>query len=613
MTRSTLEVRGAQFLRGNEPHLIISGALHYFRVHPDLWEDRLKRLALMGCNTVETYVAWNFHAPASGVVSFEGGRDLGRFLDIAAELGLDAIVRPGPYICAEWENGGLPSWLTHDTSLRLRCRDEKFLAEVSRWFDQLIPIVAQRQSNRGGNVVAVQVENEYGSWGDDAQYLAIMRDMVTDRGIDELLVTSDGGASLWLSAGTVEGAYPTGNFGSRAEQVLPVLSQWTDGGPGVCMEFWNGWFDHWGEPHHDRDAQDCANELDFMLSHGMSVNFYMAHGGTNFGLWAGANQAEDYQPTTTSYDYDAPIAEDGRLTAKFHAYRQTIARYRDLPDYEAERERLGITENPTMQPRLDLQLEHSHNLRTLPLWRSEGEGWPWVPTFEEAGIDLGFQLLKREITVFPWSDGAIVPLRFMELHDRAYVWGNGVFLGVADRNDPDQEISLEPALGDVAERQSLEGTTVDLEILVENLGRVNFGPHLGDPKGVVRGIWYGVRFLNNWQVVSLSPESLLAACQETDVVNPELSASAGLPVLASAAFDVEDEADAYLDVSQCGHGIAWIDDFCLGRFWNIGPQHALYVPSPLLKPGRHRITVLDLECEHPSVSLIDHPLFTTED
>ena len=235
------------FLRAGDPHLIVSGALHYFRIHPEQWRDRLRRLVVMGCNTVETYVAWNIHQPSREVTTFEGFADLGRFLDIAAEEGLDAIVRPGPYICAEWENGGFPGWILADRNLRLRNRNAAYLQLVDAWFDQLIPVIAQRQAGRGGNVVMVQVENEYGSFGDDKAYLAHLRDGLVARGIEELLVTSDGPARMWLTGGTVDGALGTVNFGSRTLEVLAMAERELPDQPQMCMEFWNGWFNHWGE------------------------------------------------------------------------------------------------------------------------------------------------------------------------------------------------------------------------------------------------------------------------------------------------------------------------------------------------------------------------------
>src|SRR5699024_5272515 len=288
------------------------------------WRDRLRRLVAMGCNTVETYVAWNVHQPGRGVTTFEGFADLGRFLDIAAEEGLDAIVRPGPYICAEWENGGFPGWILADRNLRLRHRSAPYLDLVDAWFDELIPVIAERQAARGGNVVLVQVEHVYG---------------------------------------TVDGALGTVNFGSRTLEVLAMAERELPDQPQMCMEFWNGWFDHWGEHHHERTGGDAAGELSDMLEHGMSVNFYMAHGGTNFGLRAGANHDGALQPTTTSYDYDAPIAENGALTEKFRAFREVVARHRELPPYEEHLAQLGLAAQPATLPAAAVAIEKVASLR----------------------------------------------------------------------------------------------------------------------------------------------------------------------------------------------------------------------------------------------------------
>lgn len=435
------------FLRAGDPHLIVSGALHYFRIHPEQWRDRLRRLVVMGCNTVETYVAWNIHQPSREVTTFEGFADLGRFLDIAAEEGLDAIVRPGPYICAEWENGGFPGWILADRNLRLRNRNAAYLQLVDAWFDQLIPVIAQRQAGRGGNVVMVQVENEYGSFGDDTAYLAHLRDGLVARGIEELLVTSDGPARMWLTGGTVDGALGTVNFGSRTLEVLAMAERELPDQPQMCMEFWNGWFDHWGEEHHERTGGDAAGELADMLEHGMSVNFYMAHGGTNFGMQAGANHDGTLQPTTTSYDYDAPIAENGALTDKFRAFREVVAAHRELPAYEEHLAQLGLDAQPATLPAGDVPIEKVVSLRGTERFTRSAEVHPMPPAFEDLGLERGLLRLSREIEIARsdregWP--AITPLKLYDLHDRAWVYIDGIYAGAAGL-DPAQAGLLSPS------------------------------------------------------------------------------------------------------------------------------------------------------------------------
>lgn len=626
------------FLRDGEQHLVISGAIHYFRVHPEQWRDRLRRLVAMGCNTVETYVAWNVHQPARDVTTFEGFADLGRFLDIAAEEGLDAIVRPGPYICAEWENGGFPGWILADRNLRLRNRNAPYLKLVDAWFDQLIPVIAERQTARGGNVVMVQVENEYGSFGDDKVYLAHLRDGLIARGIEELLVTSDGPARMWLTGGTVDGALATVNFGSRALEVLAMAEEELPAQPQMCMEFWNGWFDHWGEEHHERTGGDAAGELEDMLSHGMSVNFYMAHGGTNFGMQAGANHFGHLQPTTTSYDYDAPIAENGALTDKFRAFREVIAAHRELPSLEEHLAQLGLAEKPATLPSGALAIEKVASLRGTDRFTRTAGVHPMPPAFEDLGLERGVLRLSREIEIQAIErDGRreISPLKLYDLHDRAWVYVDGVYLG-ATGVVGNEEHEIDPAtveLTPFAGRLLPDGgrRTVRVEILVENLGRVNFGPKLGERKGILGGVWQSIRFLNGWEADAWPLEEMgeeLAALLEAapaladgaDAAAPDIGASDpsapdadALPVLVGASFEAESPADTFLDVSGAGHGVAYVNGFCVGRYWNIGPQLTLYVPAPLVREGRNEVLLLDLEKQPAQLALAAEHVFGRTD
>ena len=594
------------FLRHGEPHLIVSGALHYFRVHPEQWTDRLRRLVAMGCDTVETYVAWNVHQNAPGETTFEGFADLGRFLDLAAAEGLDAIVRPGPYICAEWENGGFPGWMLADRNMGLRHRDPAYLAHVDAWFDELIPVIAERQASRGGNVVMVQVENEYGSFGDDEAYLAHLRDGLIARGIEELLVTSDGPARMWLTGGTVDGALATVNFGSRALEVLAMAEEELPDQPQMCMEFWNGWFDHWGEEHHERTGENAAGELADMLSQNMSVNFYMAHGGTNFGLRAGANHDGALQPTTTSYDYDAPIAENGALTEKFRAFREVIAAHRDLPPLEEHLAQLGLAAEPATLPASELTIEKIAALRGTERFIRSAEVRPVPPAFEDVGLERGMMRLSREIEIAASRRGdglEISPLRLYDLHDRAYVFVDGIPLApvgvVGNEQRPTDPATVD--LAPVAERLLPGGgrRTVRVEILVESLGRVNFGPRLGERKGVLGGVWQTIRFLNDWEVdpwqLEEMGEELAAVLEGAPALAVADAAPEALPVLVGSSFSADRPTDTFLDVSDAGHGVAFVNGFCVGRYWDIGPQQTLYVPAPLVRAGRNEVLLLDLE------------------
>lgn len=329
---STFEIDGKNFIFNGEPIQIISGAIHYFRVVPEYWKDRLLKLKACGLNTVETYVPWNLHEPKPGQFYFEGLADIVRFIKTAGDLGLHVIVRPGPYICAEWEFGGFPAWLLQDSDIRLRCYDTSYLEKVDRYFDELLSRLKPLQCTNGGPIIAMQVENEYGSYGNDKKYLNYLKEGMIRRGIDVLLFTSDGPMDEMLQGGTLPDVFKTVNFGSRPEEGFGKLLEYQSDQPLMCMEFWNGWFDHWGAPHHTRDADDAADVLDQMLKAGASVNFYMFHGGTSFGFMNGANYSEGLAPTVNSYDYDAAVSESGDLTDKYYTYQKVISKYTRIDD-----------------------------------------------------------------------------------------------------------------------------------------------------------------------------------------------------------------------------------------------------------------------------------------
>ncbi|MFD5969748.1 glycoside hydrolase family 35 protein [Streptomyces sp. NPDC060311] len=579
---ATLTRANGTLLRNGRPHRLLAGSLHYFRVHPGHWADRLRRLAALGLNTVDTYVPWNFHERTEGDIRFDGPRDLAGFVRLAQEEGLDVVVRPGPYICAEWDNGGLPAWLTGTPGMRLRTSHGPFLEAVDRWFDELIPRIADLQAGRGGPVVAVQIENEYGSYGDDHAYVRHVRDALVARGVTELLYTADGPTPLMQDGGALPGHLAAATFGSRPRQAAELLRSRRPADPFFCAEFWNGWFDHWGEKHHVRPAAGAAETVGDILDEGGSVSLYMAHGGTNFGLWAGANHDGDrIRPTVTSYDSDAPIAENGALTPKFFALREKLTALdgsgppRPLP-----------AEPPVLTPR---ELPVTRHAALLGALRASAEPVhaPLPLSFEELALDSGLVLYEAQPLLPPGNH----ELTVTGLHDRAQVYVDDAPVAVLDR-----ETATFTVPGN--------GARVRLALLVENQGRINYGPLLGLCKGILGGVRVERRLVHGWTMRPLpldrwTPQDLarLAAAAPSD----------GRAGFATAVLSVAEPADTWVALPGFGKGFLWANDALLGRYWEIGPQTTLYLPGPLLHPGDNTLTVLELERLGDRVTLHDRP------
>jgi beta-galactosidase len=564
------------------PHRVLAGALHYFRVHPDQWADRIHKARLMGLNTIETYVAWNAHSPQRGDFDTSAGLDLGRFLDLVAAEGLHAIVRPGPYICAEWDGGGLPGWLFDDPAVGVRRSEPLYLAAVDEFLARVYEIVVPRQIDAGGPVVLVQVENEYGAYGDDAEYLRHLVDLTRASGVTVPLTTVDQPTDEMLSRGSLPELHRTGSFGSRAAERLATLRRHQPTGPLMCSEFWDGWFDHWGEHHHTTPVAEAAGELDALLAAGASVNVYMFHGGTNFGFTNGANHKGTYQSHVTSYDYDAPLDEAGFPTDKFFAFRDVIARYAPVPDEQPERRRPA----PVLTTTFDA---------VVPLGQLVGDAGAWhrtaaVPTMDELSAFRGFSLHR---VALPAGDRARA-LSFAGVRDRAVVSVDGRRVGVLQRDQHERSIVLPP--GEV------------LEVLVEDQGRVNYGRHIGEAKGLVGpALLDGVELLE-WESLPLDLDAMVAT-----VTRGAERASGSVrfldgPVVAHATVTVAEPADLYLDTRSWGKGVAFVNGFALGRYWTRGPQHTLYVPGEQLRAGDNDLVVFETgAAAEPVVSFVAEP------
>ncbi|MEX3615919.1 glycoside hydrolase family 35 protein [Paenibacillus glucanolyticus] len=580
-----LKAINQQFVLGDEPIQILSGAVHYFRIVPEYWEDRLMKLKACGFNTVETYIPWNLHEPKEGQFTFDGIANLEGFVQIAGHLGLHVILRPSPYICAEWEFGGLPAWLLQYPDIHLRCMDPVYLEKVDHYYDELIPRIVPLLTSKGGPVIAIQIENEYGSYGNDTAYLEYLKDGLSARGVDVLLFTSDGPTDGMLQGGTVPDVLATVNFGSRPGEAFAKLREYRTEDPLMCMEYWNGWFDHWLKPHHTRSSEEVAQVFEEMLRLNASVNFYMFHGGTNFGFYNGANDQEKYEPTVTSYDYDAPLSECGDATAKYEAVRSAIVKHQGLE----------IADLPNLpQPSVkksygSVRMTHYADLlEQLPVLSEQVKRTTPVP-MELLGQSYGF-IVYSTVVSGP-RQGEFLHLQ--EVHDRAQVFLNGIYQGTVERWNP-QALQLDiPSVG------------AKLEIVVENMGRVNYGPKLKDYKGITEGVRMNNQFLFDWSIYPLPLENPNAASFQA--LEGALDQQ-DRPTFYTGEFTVDEIGDTFIRLDGWGKGVVWINGFNLGRYWKEGPQATLYVPGPLLKQGRNAITVFELHHSGDAcVHLVDKP------
>ena len=571
-----------RFLLDGRPFRVLSGSMNYFRIVPGQWRARLRWARYMGLNTIETYVPWNLHAPRPGETAFSGPLDVTRFLETAAEEGLHAIVRPGPYVCAELDFGGLPAWLLRPPAPRIRSSDPAYLEHVARWFDELFPRLVDLQCTSGGPVLMMQVENEFGAHGDDPAYLEWLVAAYRERGVDVPLVTCDQDDDAMVRAGGASGLLRTMNFGSGPESAWATRRRHQADGPLMCMEFWNGWFDHWGEEHHRRPAADAGAVLEEMLAAGASVNFYMFCGGTNFGFSNGANHFERYQPTITSYDYDAPLSESGAPTKKLETYREIIARHETVED-------LPRPPEPGTLPERRVRLGHAVALLDAMAALSRPVSATRPLTMEELGQNFGFVCYGFVIT-----DPGDHLLEIPGVRDRAQVLLDGVEHGVLDRESQTTALRL---------RVTTPRTAV--RVLVENLGRVNYGPELADPKGIVGSIT-----LDGVPVTGLTIHPLPLDNVGTLDFGAGRPCTPGMPgpVLCHGAVTVDEPADTFVALDGWTKGVVWVNGFNLGRYWDRGPQRTLYLPGPLLRPGANDLHLLELHrSAAPTITLTGTP------
>ncbi|EPS69288.1 beta-galactosidase, partial [Genlisea aurea] len=630
------EIKDDMFWKDNKPFRIIGGDLHYFRVHPEYWEDRLLRAKALGLNTIQTYVPWNLHEPRKGELVFHGFADIVSFLKLCEKLDLLVMLRAGPYICGEWDLGGFPSWLlTKDPPIRLRSSDPAFIELVNSWWSILLPKIHPLVYRNGGSVVMIQIENEFGSFGDDKAYLHNLVVLARSHlGSDVVLYTTDGGTRETLEKGTIMGddVFSAVDFstGDDPWPIFQLQKKFNPPGksPPLSAEFYTGWLTHWNEEIASTDAEFTATYLEKILSMNGSVVLYMVHGGTNFGFYSGANTGvdeSDYKPDLTSYDYDAPIREYGDVkNAKYEALRKVIAKYGEVVSVPPDNEKTAYGR---------IKLEKQSSLFDMISYRSHVLHSKNPISMEAAFQQMfGFVLYSSEYV--PRTNGSsttlIISIGFiLQVHDRAQVFiscpeKRPTYIGLITRSSNRRAVDL-PYL------KCGQGKN-KLLILVENMGHLNYGPYIFDRKGILSSVYLDGREHYEWEMFPISLQNL------NEDINPDIAAKIhrkGLaytnvgyltgmysssaddlyqePAFYVGHFHVERVGDTFISFRDWSKGIAFVNNNNIGRFWpSVGPQCSLYVPAPFLREGTNTLVILELESPSSElyVSSVDHPDFT---
>ena len=584
------------FLLNGKPFVVKAAELHYPRIPRAYWEHRIKMCKALGMNTVCLYVFWNIHEQEEGKFDFTGNNDVAAFCRLAQKNGMYVIVRPGPYVCAEWEMGGLPWWLLKKKDIRLREQDPYFMQRVEIFEKEVGKQLAPLTIQNGGPIIMVQVENEYGSYGKDKPYVSAIRDIVRKSGFDKVSLFQCDWSSNFLNNGLDDLTW-TMNFGTGAniDQQFKRLGEVRPNAPKMCSEFWSGWFDKWGARHETRPAKDMVEGMDEMLSKGISFSLYMTHGGTSFGHWAGAN-SPGFQPDVTSYDYDAPINEYGHTTPKYFELREMMAKHNDGKKLPAvPKAPMPLVSVPTFKFTEYKPLIYGYTKKTV-------EQAP--KTFEE--YDMGWGTMAYVVSL-PANDKPSTLTG--EFHDFAQVYLDNKYIGKIDRVKNEQSLDL-PAMPDSGK----------LTIVVEGMGRINFGRAIKDYKGIVGNVtitsqspygeitlkptaWTQLAIPDDYQnaVKALSGNSMADAELKEAVAKAHPDAVIKIdPWGESKAgyyrgyFNLKKVGDTFINMEAFGKGQVYVNGHALGRFWQIGPQQTLYLPGCWLKKGKNEVIVLDV-------------------
>ncbi len=568
------------FLLNGKPFVVKAAELHYPRIPRPYWEHRIQMCKALGMNTICLYVFWNIHEQREGQFDFTGQNDIAEFCRLAQKNGMYVIVRPGPYVCAEWEMGGLPWWLLKKKDIRLREQDPYFMERVEKFMskvgEQLAPLTIQH----GGPIIMVQVENEYGSYGEDKPYVSAIRDIVRKSGFTDVTLFQCDWASNFTRNGLDDLVW-TMNFGtgSNIDDQFRHLRELRPQTPLMCSEFWSGWFDKWGARHETRPAEEMVANIDEMLSKGISFSLYMTHGGTSFGHWAGAN-SPGFAPDVTSYDYDAPINEYGVATPKYYTLRKTMQKYADgklpaVPKPAAPQisvPKFNLTEYVPLARGVDSVLSSRNPL-----------------TFEE--LDMGWGTVAYSTKLPEVAESSVLTLN--DAHDYALVYVDGRYIGRTDRVRNENAVALPPVK---------KGSV--MTIVVEGMGRINFGRAIKDYKGLTGAVTISADVdgdevtwnLKDWTMCTI-PDSyenaVRALAGKTGKVPAELNLSTRAGYY-RGTFNLKKTGDTFMDMETWGKGLVYVNGHALGRFWSIGPQQTLYVPGCWLKKGTNEVVVLDV-------------------
>ncbi len=564
------------FLLNGKPFVIKAAEVHYPRIPRPYWEHRIKMCKALGMNTLCVYVFWNIHEQKEGEFDFTGNNDLAAFITLAQKHGLYVIVRPGPYVCAEWDMGGLPWWLLKKKDIRLREQDPYFMERLRIFEKKVGEQIGHLTIEKGGPIIMVQVENEYGSYGEDKAYVSEVRDIIRESGFDKVALFQCDWSSNFTKNG-LDDLIWTMNFGTGAniDNEFKKLGELRPTSPRMCSEFWSGWFDKWGGRHETRGSKQMVDGMREMLDKGISFSLYMTHGGTNWGHWAGAN-SPGFSPDVTSYDYDAPINEAGQATPKYHELRAMMANYMDGKKMPAIPKAIPVVSIPKVK-----FTEVAPLFENLPAPIHEMD----VKNMEQYNQGWGSMLYRTTTPEVPSQS----ILKITEAHDYAQVFVNGKHVGTMDRRNHENSVLL-PALkkGD------------QLDIHVEAMGRINFGRAIKDPKGITEKVELSYKMDNGSEVcINLKGWDTYPLCDSYEAqkamnYRPLAEGEKAGRGCYRATFNLKKVGDTFLNLETWGKGQVYVNGHAIGRFWRIGPQQTLYMPGCWLKKGVNEIIVLDI-------------------